>query len=290
MLTNDQLKSVSPKVLFETYIYCYSEMYDSKKSAEVFYKIDSSNKVLKFIQQLLATKSIPQEHHFITIVNSIPYFLFSKAETLGLGALLGIQKWAENTGNNSPEFHMVIRDLMISTIRQAQKTKINLSDNYCFFDKYFISISILYRNVINSKIQNMEGIYFTPNGDFHFLRFYSDNTVIESSLSAFPSDISKFLKGFNKENNEAAKGFYCLRGTFIDFSTIDPFQNVIKYNGSIVSDTELILHNKSQNGIEGTCSFKKLTVEAPDLIESQVNAAIAKAGSFSIKSAMTHRI
>src|SRR5665213_543059 len=123
-----------------------------------------------------------------------------------------------------------MRDLMISTIRQAQKTKINLSDNYCFFDKYFISISILYRNVINSKIQNVEGIYVASNGDFHFLGFYSDNTVIASSLNAFPSDISKFLKWFNKENNEATKGFYCLRGTFIDFSTIDPFQNVIKYN------------------------------------------------------------
>lgn len=133
--------------LIAIFIDFFIEEYGAKKSREIVDKIYYSPKILKFINTLRTDKLSPGTDGFINIVNSIPYFLFSKGETLCMGALVAIQKWlnesADDTFRISDEH---IHNFVTETIFKADKTKIHLSGSN-FFDKYYKRIE----NIINEN-------------------------------------------------------------------------------------------------------------------------------------------
>ena len=86
------------------------------------------------------------------MVNSIPYFLFSKGETLGYGALFAIQSWIALSSNDVFQLDSdIIHRIIIETIFLAKSTKYDLSGKPTFFDKY----SNLLENLLNNSMQQI---------------------------------------------------------------------------------------------------------------------------------------
>ena len=83
MISKSQLVFFSPDELIIFYIGLFNKEYGNKKGEEVITKIIFSKKIKNFIHKLRFERLTPGEEGFITTVNTIPYFLFSKAETLG---------------------------------------------------------------------------------------------------------------------------------------------------------------------------------------------------------------
>lgn len=67
---------------------------------------------------------VPTEKDFLYCLNEIPYFIFSKADTLALGGLLSLERW--NSLCNSKYFIATqdnLKDIAINIIRDCNKTK-----------------------------------------------------------------------------------------------------------------------------------------------------------------------
>lgn len=72
-------------------------------------KILTSKKVSNLIQLSFQKRIAPSKNDYLYCLNEIPYFMFSKAETLALGALLFLERW--NKECNS-ELHLLNDDTL----------------------------------------------------------------------------------------------------------------------------------------------------------------------------------
>ena len=276
--------------LVDLYILTYAERYGISKVGDIRSKIDSSKKVEEFIQRLRVEKFKPGEGLFFNVVFSIPYFLFAKGETVGLGALLAIQKWDHLSEYEEVESnHELVNQFMQSAIFQAQKLKFNISSGQSFFDRYFINLSESYFELAYDPSEEIAEIYYSKKDDnnmMDILRFYKNKTVVHSSLSNSVDDLISLKKLVNKEIPNIIIGRYSLRAPLIEFRTVDAACCVAFYSGKFSSDNnQLLIHLKSNNSTKVYTKFShgKLSKET-------FNASVAKAGSFSIKSAMINRI
>lgn len=144
----------SSEDLIVLYLGLYNQEYGNKKGVEILSKIQSSNKISEFITRLRIEKLSPGNDGFITIVNSIPYFLFSKGETLGYGSLFAIQQWIEQSSNDTFQLDKnTIHRIIVETIYRALRTKINLSGTPTFFNKYFDLLENLLNNSNNNSTE-----------------------------------------------------------------------------------------------------------------------------------------
>ncbi len=138
MINRGVLIIFAPEELIVLYLGLYNQEYGNKKGLEIVSKIKSSKKIQEFITRLRIEKLPPADDGFITIVNSIPYFFFSKGETLGYGALFAIREWMEQSSNDSIQLnYRTLHNVVVETIFRAEKTKVNLSGNLTFFNKYY---------------------------------------------------------------------------------------------------------------------------------------------------------
>jgi len=77
----------------ETYKKWFLREYGERKYRTINSKINSSNKVRKLIL-LSQEKQVPLlELDYIHCLKETPYFLFSKADTLAMGAVLFLELW-----------------------------------------------------------------------------------------------------------------------------------------------------------------------------------------------------
>ena len=151
-LTLERLKFIPSEDLILYYFGLYNQEYGNKKGLEILSKIQLSKKVHEFITRLRMEELSPGDDGFITVVNSIPYFLFSRAETLGYGALFAIQQWVEQSSNDTFQLNKnTIHRIVVETIFRAERTKVNLSGNLTFFHKYFS----LLEHVLNNLVDNL---------------------------------------------------------------------------------------------------------------------------------------
>ena len=133
----------SAEDLIEIFANFYTEEYGTKKMREILEKVCYSPKLLKFIDMLRTQRLSPGRDGFITIVNTIPYFLFSKGETLCVGTLIAIQKWIIETKDDG--FRLSdeqIHQIVLETIFKAEKTKMHLSGRN-FFDIYYSKLDTI---------------------------------------------------------------------------------------------------------------------------------------------------
>lgn len=143
------LSSFCSEDLILFYLGLYNQEYGNKKGLEILSKIDSSKRVHEFITKLRVEELSPGDFGFITVVNSLPYFFFSKGETLGYGAIFAIQQWITESSNDMFQLDdSTIHRIIVETILRAESTKVNLSGNITFFHKYF---NILVNQLNNSK-------------------------------------------------------------------------------------------------------------------------------------------
>ena len=100
MFQREDLRFFTPEDMIIFFLGLYNKEYGDAKGLEVISKVINSNKIQNFINRLRSERLNPGEDGFITVVNSIPYFLFSKSETLGYGTLCAIHKWLQESSND----------------------------------------------------------------------------------------------------------------------------------------------------------------------------------------------
>ncbi len=76
-------------------IFCeeFIKEYGENKSKEIVYKIEDSEKVIYYLDQILNKNIKPSPEGLGTLLNTITYFIFSKAETLCMGGLAIMTRW-----------------------------------------------------------------------------------------------------------------------------------------------------------------------------------------------------
>lgn len=142
-LTVTPVKNVNPldslraAQLSAAFIELYAAEYGMKKAEVIYNKVRFSSKMAKYIDHLKTQKLDPGVDGFLAILNSIPYFIFSKGETLCMGALIAINKWLEVVEYtpfmpSEERLHQIVR----ATILKTEATKMHISGSN-FFDKYF---------------------------------------------------------------------------------------------------------------------------------------------------------
>lgn len=137
MLNKSHLQLFTTEQLIAIFIDFYIEEYGAKKARKIAEKVYYSPKILKFIDKLRNENLSPGTDGFITITNTVPYFLFSKGETLCMGTLVAIQKWINETTLDINQLNDdQIHNIVTNTILKAAGTKTNVSGEH-FFDKYY---------------------------------------------------------------------------------------------------------------------------------------------------------
>ncbi|MEP6466269.1 MAG: hypothetical protein ABJB05_08185 [Parafilimonas sp.] len=161
-MNKNQLILFSPEDLIIIFLGLYNQEYGNKKGVGIVTKIQSSKRIRDFIIKLRTEKLSPGYDGFITIVNSLPYFFFSKGETLGYGALFAIRQWIEQSYKDEFKLdYFTLNKIVVETIFRAEKTTINISGNLTFFDKYFDHLE----KVLENSINNVEQQSFEHDGD-----------------------------------------------------------------------------------------------------------------------------
>ncbi len=95
----------------ESYTTDFQTKFGRQKFDKIHRKIQTSKKVSSLIylsgQQML----VPNEKDILYCLNEIPYFIFSKADTLAIGGLLSLQRW--NTECNS-KYHLANSERLLN--------------------------------------------------------------------------------------------------------------------------------------------------------------------------------
>ena len=85
--------NLSYEELIEDYFETFLIEFGKRKFEKIHRKVFTSNKISNLIfisnQRMIA----PNINDFLYSINEIPFFIFSKSETLALGALLALERW-----------------------------------------------------------------------------------------------------------------------------------------------------------------------------------------------------
>ena len=129
----------SPDALIDIYAQQYSYEKSPRKLEEVMHKIEDSTKANGYVSVLAQQNKKPNPKDVQLLMNSITYFMFSKAETLCMGGLATILLWKVRTNFQKEKFSDdEIVEICADFIVDISKTKANISDN--FFRRFFNEI------------------------------------------------------------------------------------------------------------------------------------------------------
>ena len=80
---------------YSNYLEYYKYHYGQSKMDEVKRKIQNSNTVKKLFEESRIRRGVLTGKDYVIAMNSITYFMFSKKETIILGALIALKLWNE---------------------------------------------------------------------------------------------------------------------------------------------------------------------------------------------------
>ena len=83
----------TPEALANQFMEQYQFEYGQKKVIEIVRKVEDSEKVNNYLNSILFDNIKPSAKGLETLMNTISYFMFSKEETLCLGALATFILW-----------------------------------------------------------------------------------------------------------------------------------------------------------------------------------------------------
>lgn len=141
--TINVMHQFTPDALAEIYLEQFKYEYGEKKLREVIQKIEDSEKVSNYISAMLHRNLNPTAKEVEVLMNSIPYFMFSKEETLCLGGLATIiiwkNKWIIHNDFPDEEALKVLESkvtvLCATLISNCSQNKYNKAEN--FFLRFF---------------------------------------------------------------------------------------------------------------------------------------------------------
>jgi len=76
----------------------YIREYGERKYRKILDKVQSSKKIKRLIDKSIEMRFSPNKNDYLYCLNEIPFFLFSKPDTLAIGAVLSLELW-HNTVN-----------------------------------------------------------------------------------------------------------------------------------------------------------------------------------------------
>ena len=109
--------------------YCqeYQTEFGKRKFEKIYQKIQTSNKISKLIFEAKQKRVVPNKNDYLYSLNEVPYFIFSKADTLALGALLAQERW-NNECNKVIVFadQELLKKTACQILEDCSKIKLNL--------------------------------------------------------------------------------------------------------------------------------------------------------------------
>lgn len=131
VITNkDRLIELPFDFIINHFLLFYADKFGVNKSIEIAMKIDKSKKIKRMIRKIRDGHLNPGDEGVITEVNSIPYFFFSKAETLAVGSIYTIKRWLiESQNDNWRLSYDLTRNCVVGSIFKAEKTKAHVGGN-----------------------------------------------------------------------------------------------------------------------------------------------------------------
>jgi hypothetical protein len=140
-----------PDGLCDQYFEQYKFENGEKQLLEIINKIESSPKVNDYISNCLNSRIFPSPKGLEVLMNTITYFMFSKEETLCLGALATFYLWKTNYIQSlgiddvleQESVEKPLAEICAELIYNCSINKYNKSDN--FFLRFFKRITIIDR-------------------------------------------------------------------------------------------------------------------------------------------------
>ncbi len=115
------------KTTFSDFIEKYKREFGERKFNKVHNKIYSSSKIERLIQKSKDLKHPPNSAVYLALLHEIPFFIFSNADTIALGAILATERWNEECNksynlSNDDELYFLLLDIFQAT----NKFRLNL--------------------------------------------------------------------------------------------------------------------------------------------------------------------
>lgn len=97
------------------------------KYDKIYDTIHTSNKISNLIDLSRQKKAVPNQKDYLHCLNTIVYFVFSKAETLAMGSLIALERWNRECNQ---ELHLAddykLDIIAEGILRECAQTKLNL--------------------------------------------------------------------------------------------------------------------------------------------------------------------
>lgn len=131
-----------PQKLFEEFAQQYIIEYGNEKFEKIASIVKSSDKINQYISTLIINNSYPQANDLQYVMNNHSYFMWSKEETLCLGALGVILIWSGTIYDGfNLEQDKIETMSMAKLIDSCSRLKYNQFNN--FFDRFFRRLRII---------------------------------------------------------------------------------------------------------------------------------------------------
>ena len=106
--------------LLEDYINDYLTDYGRIKYEKVYNKIYASKKLSKLILFSKENMLIPTAKDYLNSINEIPFFIFSKSDTIALGCLLCVERWnKECNQTHKLANEAIIKDVAVRILKEC---------------------------------------------------------------------------------------------------------------------------------------------------------------------------
>ncbi|MFA6057875.1 MAG: hypothetical protein WC756_06740 [Taibaiella sp.] len=142
------MERFTPERLGELYMYLYQHEYGNKKLVEIAQKVSSNVKVDQYIQRLFLQQRLAGTYDFLLLMNEVPYFIFSKAETVCCGALMAFDRWCSYAEQYTEK--SALQNIIISIIFKADSQKLHFKQT--FFDKFYKLIDDVCNNRVDANV------------------------------------------------------------------------------------------------------------------------------------------
>lgn len=116
-----QIYSLNYQEVLEYAISNFIKEFGERKFNRIISKINSSSKVSNYLINLKLNNKAPGQNDILYLLNEIPFFIFSRGQTIVIGALYILEKWNEEV--NKQYSIMTVENLRVRAVYFITETK-----------------------------------------------------------------------------------------------------------------------------------------------------------------------
>ena len=183
---------------YSNYLEYYKYHYGQSKIDEVKRKIQNSNPVKKLFEESSIRRGVLTGKDYVIAMNSITYFMFSKKETIILGALIALKLWNETINSF---YYLASEDRLAQITYKIFQNLFNLNEKYIstlFKAEYNITpsryVGELRLNMAKNLMQNNPEIRVKDVAELvGFTDYFYFSRVFKSHEGVTPSQYIKSI-------------------------------------------------------------------------------------------------